>query len=211
MPIITDTLPQQIKPIKITLLSDVIKSLPEKLDYNINVWIGDKLARYGQTDGNLMFLIEQEDEPSREQRMYFGSIAKPFSSTVSANWKDQKLSAIRLYNNGKLIIDKDTLTYKELPLPTSVPIIKVEDVVSKLPKSVDCKETIYLVGGLVKNGWSGNDVDFMVDSEDIEIYRQLRNFFGKILGCKVDVGNAPMPEREPIYKVKIYEGGKWQL
>lgn len=212
MSIITDTLPQQLEPITITLLKDVIQILPETLDYPINVWIGGKLARYGQTSENVVFLLEGTGEASTEMKQYFNSIAKQFQATASNRLFEQGVGSIRIYNEGRLIIDKETLCFTELPSPTlTPPILKLEDVLSLLPKTIKFKHTIYLTGSLVRFGWSGNDVDFIVDSEDTEVYKELRQFFKEIIGWKVDVGNADMPERAPVYKCRIYEGGIWQL
>lgn len=209
MPIDVNTLPQDLESITITTFKDIIQVLPKNLDYPINVWIGGKIAKYGQTSENLIFLVEQEGSTSRELKQYFEKISRPFIATVSSSWRDEKISAVRLYNEGRLIIDKETLAMTELPCPTrNIPILTLENIQQRLPKIIKWKETIYLTGSLVKYGWSGNDVDFMVDSSDIMLYRELRNYFTKILECKVDVGNAPMPEREPVYKYKLYEDGK---
>src|SRR6476661_3673536 len=155
MPIITDKLPQDIEPVKTITLKEVLEILPENLDYPIDVWIGGKLARYGQTDGNLVFFTDEE--PTVKLRLYFEKLCKAVApATIDNQWLDQRITAIRLYNQGKLILDKETCTYKELPQPTKrMPIITVKDVVAKLPKEVPWKNTTYLVGGLVKNGWSG--------------------------------------------------------
>lgn len=212
MPVVTNTLPQNIDEIKFITIKDVLEMLPDELQYPLDIWIGGKLARYGQTSDALMFLTDQEDETSTELKLYFEGLCLPYPATLSEEWRNERISAVRLYNGGRLILDRDTLTYKELPSPTrKLPVITVEEVKAKLPKTIEWNETVYMTGSLVKNGWSGNDVDFMVDTEDTKIFRQMRNYFTTLLGVKVDVGNAFMPEREPVYKVKIYEGGKWQL
>ncbi len=212
MAIIVDTVPQNVQPISLTTFGNLISVLPEELDYPLNVWIGGKLARYGQTSDNLMFLVEQDDETSTELKLYFEKISEPYIATVSHKWKDEKISAIRLYNEGKLIIDKNTLTYKELPSPVkSPPIIHLQEVLDRLPKTVNWEHNIYLTGSLVKCGWSGKDVDFMVDSEDTKIFAEIRNYFGNLLGCRVDVGNAEMPERNPVYKFLLYTNKTLQI
>lgn len=208
MPIISKTLPQNVESIKIVTFKEVIQVLPATLDYPINVWIGGKLARYGQTSDNLIFLVEQEGETSTELKLYFEKISQPYIATVSSSWRNEKLSAVRLYNEGRLIVNKETLTYTELPVPTKLlPIIQLLDILNKLPKTIQWNETVYLTGSIVKYGWSGNDVDFMVDTNDTKVYREMRTYFADILGCKVDVGNVNMPEREPVYKYKLYENG----
>lgn len=187
--------------ITITTLADVIKGLPDTLKYPLNVWLGGELPRYGQTSKNLIFLLEGEGETSTELKLYFESISK-VPATVSYAWRNEKLIALRLYNDGKLIIDKEKLVYTELPSPTkSPPIITLEEIKTKLPKEVKWKQPIFMTGSLVKNGWSGNDVDFMTESNHAEI----RDFFTELLGVKVDVGNADMPDREPVYKYLIYD------
>ncbi len=209
MPKVTTTLPQTDTPITLITFRELIAELPQELKYPLNVWIGGKLARYGQTSDNLCFLVEQDDETSTELKLYFQDLT-PFIATVSHAWRNEKLSAIRLYNEGKLIIDKKTLTYTKLPSPTKkTPIITLDEIKSKMPKQIKWKQAIYIVGSTVKNGWSGNDVDFM--TEDPEIFKELRIYFTELLGYKVDVANARMPEREPVYKFKLYENGKCLL
>lgn len=212
MPIITDTLPQNTEEIKFITFKDTLEMLPDELKYPLDIWVGGKLARYGQTSDALIFLTDQEDETSTELKLYFEGLCDPYPATISQEWRNERISAVRLYNQGHLIIDRDTLAYAELPTVTArLPIITAEEVKANLPKTIQWKETVYLTGSLVKNGWSGNDVDFMVDTEDTTIFRQMRDYFTSLLGVKVDVGNGAMPEREPIYKVKIYEKGKFQL
>lgn len=206
MPTITNSLPQRDEPIRITTFRDLIDTLPETIEFPLNIWIGGKLARYGQTSDNLVFLVEGEGDTSTELKLYFESIS-PIPATVSTEWRNEKMGAVRLYNEGALIIDKKTLSYTELPKPTKLPpIITLEEIMKKLPKQVEWKQDIYLTGGLVKNGWSGNDVDFMTDA-DTDTFVKMKTFFTNLLGVKVDVGNASMPEREPIYKYLIYKGG----
>jgi len=212
MPELTDTVPQNKYPISIYTFKDVIDKLPDKLNYPLNIWIGGRLARYGQTSDALAFLVEQDEEPSTELRIYFEKLLDPIPATVLNNWRDEKILAVRLYNEGRLIIDRNTLTYTELPSPTAhPPILKVDEVLAKLPRNIHWKETVYLTGSLVRYGWSGNDVDFMVDTDNLATFKEMRNYFSNILGVKVDVGNTDMPEREPVYKFKLYEGGLWQL
>ncbi len=212
MPVEVNTLPQQIEPVVTTSFADVVAVLPERLTYPLNVWIAGRLARYGRSTDALVFLVEQDEETSTELKLYFEQIAGPYQATVSHDWRDERVAAVRLYNDGRLIIDKHTLAYTELPTATrTAPVLTVADVLARLPKMIEWPHTVYLAGGLVRNGWSCNDVDFMVDNADTAVYAAMRKFFGDALGCKVDVGNAAMPEREPVYKFKIYEGGKCLL
>lgn len=212
MATITDKIPQEIETVKITTFRDLVSVLPDKLDYEINVWIGGKLARYGQTSDNVVFLIESEGETSTEMKQYFSKIGKGFDATASHRIFDQGIGAVRIYNEGRLIVDRETLCLTELPTPTlTPPILTLDKVLSVLPKQIERKETVYLTGSLVRFGWSGNDADFMVDSDDSAVYRELRDLFREAIGWKVDVGNADMPERSPVYKFKIYEDGKCLL
>src|SRR5574343_1590167 len=203
MSVITKVAPQDVEIYNLITLRDVISILPERLGLDINVWIGDKIARYGQTTGCLTFIVEQDNEPSSELRLYFESLTHPIPSTVSNEWRNERLSALRLYNKGRLIIDKNTLTYKEVPSPTTIPILLVEDILKQLPDEVPVMENVYLTGSLVKVGWSGNDIDFMVDSMETGKYLLLKEYFKGTFNCKVDVGNADMPDREPVYKFLI--------
>lgn len=209
MSILVNTLPQKLFPIKTVTLQEIIKILPERLSFPINVWLGGEIARYGQTTKSLIFLVEQDGEVSRNLRMYFEKMLFPYKASASSSWKDEKITALRIYDLGKLIIDKKTLTYKKIPSPTVCPpIILVEEVLKFLPPEIPFKETVYLTGSLVKNGWSGNDVDFMVDTKDGIVHSEIWRFFKELLELKVDVGNSEMPNKAPVYKYKLYEDGK---
>ena len=212
MAIETATLPQTVEGIKVTTFADLIGILPERISYRMNVWIADKLARFGVTTDNLIFLVELDGEPSVDLRTYFDELVKPLgiAATVSESWKNSKFAAMRLYNDGRLIIDKKTSAYKELPASTrTAPIITVDTLRSKLPKTIEWKCTLWLTGGIVKNGWSANDVDIIIfePQGDVRIYARIRDFFTKMLGWKTDVGTKVMPEREPVYLFKLYENG----
>jgi hypothetical protein len=208
---IVTTLPQDIQEIKVISIKDLIRVLPETIEYKVNVWIADKLARYGLTTENLIFLAEC-DEPSVEMREYFNKLVEPLgiNATVRGDWKNREWSAIRLYNEGSLIIDKKTMAYKCLPTPVhTAPIITLDDLKSILPEEIPFKETLHLTGGLVKNGFTCNDVDFLAfDVEDKTLLGEMADYFTETLGIKTDVGNKIMPEREPVYCYKMYEGGK---
>jgi len=213
MPIYINTLPQNTEPIKTTTLHDLISILPDEIPFKQNVWIAGKIVRYGITIENLIFLIEQDVIPTIEQRQYFSSIVKPLgiSATCINNWNDETFLAMQIYSEGVLMVDKDTLSYKMLPMKRpELPKITVQEVLDKLPKIIDYKGMIYLTGSLVKAGWSCNDVDFKIEGkvEDTKIFATLIKIFNTALGWKVHVGNAPMEEREPIYLFKIYEEGK---
>lgn len=212
MAIYVNTIPQKKIEIRILTLINLIQILPETIPYDLDVWLGGKLARYGKTTENLTFLVKMEKEPSSELMQYFNSLIEPlkFEATVSENWKNSNLSVMKLYNNGRLIIDKKTMTYKELPsvLEEDRPEIKYEEVLAKMPNEIEFKQTIYLTGGIVRNGFSNNDVDFIVFDSDVTEKFEIRQFLGKLLGTKVHVGSIIMTNREPVYLYKLYENGK---
>ena len=119
-----------------------------------------------------------------------------------------------LYNEGRLIIDKETMAYTEVPYPTSMaPVVAISDLQEKLPATVEWLDTIQLTGSLAWRLWSANDVDFIVpppegQEPDKEKMAAMRAFFTEILGCRVDIGHAPMPEREPIVVYNLYVNGR---
>jgi hypothetical protein len=210
--IFTDKLPQDIAGIKTVTIRDVVNYLPIELPWKFNVWIGDKLARFGRTTDNLIFLVELSYEPTVEMREYFSGLVKPLGiqATLYEDWKNKKWSAVRLYNDGRLIIDKNTLEYIELPTPVyEAPILTCNDLMRMLPIEIPFKHTLYLTGGIVKNGWSANDVDFMAFGvEDKDELAKMRDYFTDIIGWKTHVGNKVMAEREPVYCYKVFEDGK---
>jgi len=214
MPEYVHTLPQSSKPAINVTIFDVIGALPEVLSYPIllDVWVGGQLARYGRTSKNIIFLVRQVDEPPPEMKLYFNELVKPLgaSATVSECWLNNTIAAVKLYNAGRLIVDKKTFTYTELPSPVErCPVLTVTDVLDKLPETVPWTFPIYLTGGLVKNGFSNHDVDFIVFAEvQTSTLAEIRDYFVKLFSWRSDVGRHVMPDREPVYLYLLYNGGK---
>jgi hypothetical protein len=158
-----------------------------------------------------------EEEPSVEQRMFFGDLFAPWSATLYEDWKNSRYKAVRLYNEGRFIIDRNTMTYTELPTSVyTAPVLTIGELKKRLPREIPFLHKIYLTGGLVKNGWSANDVDFLaLEVTDYQELAKMARFFTEKLGWKADVGNKSMPDREPIYTFPksrpLYEGGKCLL
>lgn len=212
MATIITQIPQTEISIKTTKLSDIISLLPEELPWKINVWVGDKLARFGMTtEESILFLAEQENEPSSEQMNFWNNLVSSLNvaATATNDWKSRRHSALRLYNEGRLIVDKQTMCYKELVSEvSSAPILTLEEFLSKLPKEIEWKQKIYLTGSLIKNGWSGKDADLVIfDEEDKIVLSEMKRFFEKQISWRVDVGNKVMTEREPVYFYLLYDGG----
>lgn len=212
MPTFVNTLPQKEREISIITIKEVVDKLPEELPWKINVWIADKLAKYGITTEALIFLVEQEEEPSIDMRMFFEELFKPFPATVYEDFMNRKYSAIRLYNEGKLIINKEDMTYKELPTPIyKAPILTIDKLMIMLPNEIKYTDKIYLTGGMVKNGFSNNDIDLIIfEEEDKGRLLEIALYFEKLTGWKVHCGNSVMKEREPVYCFLLYDGGIWQ-
>ena len=211
MPIYTDTLPQSTAVIKTMTFKDLLSVLPEKLPLKKNFWISGRLAKFGITPDNLIFLTDSNDEPDIETRSLFQPYINKlgFDSTVSNHWRNSRLDSVRLYSEGELIFDKETLACKKLPLPTDIPKITAKEILEKLPETIPWNETLYLTGGIVKNGFSCNDADIICfELTDATLLGKMRDFFTKTFGWRTDVGIRVMTEREPVYLYKIYEGGK---
>lgn len=211
MPVYVDTLPQKIDAIKVTTLQDIISVLPETILYPINVWIADKIARFGKTTGNLIFLTDSENELLSELKIYFDSLITSLgiAATLSNEYKSNRYVAIRLYDNGELLLDKQTLTYKRSPSPIQAPpVLTVDEIKQKIPSTIPWTYTIYLTGGIVKTGWSVNDADLITfDEMSRQTLGEIRNYFTNIIGWKTDIGQIVMKEREPVYLFKLYESG----
>jgi hypothetical protein len=185
--------------------------MPDELPLKYNFWISGRLAKFGITNENLVFLVDVDEEPSIEMRNLFMPFTTKlgFDSTVSNAWTNSRLTAVRLYSEGKLIFDRETLACKQLPEPTRIPQITTNDVLAKLPETIPWNETLYLTGGIVKNGFSCNDADIICfDLKEPIVLSQMRDFFTNLFGWRTDVGLRVMVEREPVYLYKIYEGGK---
>jgi hypothetical protein len=69
-----------------------------------------KYASFGQGIGNLQFAADIEQEPSLEMREYFNSIAEKvgLQGTILKNFKSNQFKKVRLYNEGRRIIDSVT-------------------------------------------------------------------------------------------------------
>ncbi len=214
---ITTVLPQDQHPTAVVTIGDLLSVLPDTLPIDLNVWIGGRIARDGKTASTLVFLIESEEEPSAEIKQYFSSLVQPLGiqATVSNAWRNESITAMRLYNLGRLIVDKSTCQYTELPGPiVARPDITVQEIIAKLPDTIPFTETLWLTGSLVKNGWSCKDVDILVgsttdftDAVAAATLSAIRKFFVAVLECRVDVGARVMPEREPVFVFKLYESG----
>lgn len=208
---IVTTLPQTLAPIHSVNIREMVAVLPKTIPYKINVWVGDRMARFGKTTDAIIFLAEMATEPTVEQRGFFEQLVAPLGlpATLIENWKNQRYSAIRLYNEGRLIVDKETMTYTELPTPVhEPPVLTVEEAMRLLPKTIPFLATVYLTGGLVKNGWTANDFDF-ISNGPREQLSQMAMWFTKRLGWKTHVGPEVMSDREPVYLWKAYERGKY--
>ena len=204
MPIYVDTFPQELRPIRTITINHLLHILPKKVN-GLNAWIGGRIARYGKTsEENLIFFIEQETEPTTVQMEFFNEIVLPLkiTATVSNDWRDERITALRIYDNGELI----RYAYKPV---TGHPEITKDYVIDKLLSfpEIDIEGDIYLTGSLVKYGWSKNDVDFIIFTTDHNVISKARFILSGILKCKVHVGNKIMEEREPVYLYKIYSDG----
>jgi hypothetical protein len=161
-------------------------------------------------------------------KQFFSSLIAPIGlqATVSDEWQNRMMDPLRVYNEGRLIVDPVTFVYKEFPAPTiHPPVITADEVKAKLPKTIEWLFPIYLTGSLVKSGWSGNDIDFIVFDETIpnKVFSAMKKYFSNVFGLKtdahlwqVDFGTKVMSERDtpqigPVYLCKIYEGGKCLL
>lgn len=212
MPFIdTNTFPQKITEVKTTKLIDIIRVLPWKLPWDINVVILGKYASFGIGIGNLQFAKDGWDEPTREMKEYFNDIAKKvgLQGTLLKNFKTNQYKKVRLYNEGRRIVD-DNLIYLEAPTPSlDAPVLTSDEVIGLLPDEVPFDFDIYITGGIMANGWSANDLDLIVD--DKKNCREVKKFFEKIIGWKVDVGTSVMEERSPVYRCLIYRNKCLQL
>lgn len=195
---------------------DLVAALPNEIKFPFNVWIGGKLARYGKTSETVVFLLEVDREPTSEEMNFFDSLIQPFglSGTASEQWRNEFIPAVRIYNEGRLIVDKVTGRINELPAAVRLKDeITPEIFFPKLPAEIPFKETIWLTGGIAKNGYSMKDIDLIIGEPPFSVVvpseriSEIRKFFYSIVGVRVDVGYKLMTDREPISLLKLYEGG----
>jgi len=212
---IVTALPVAESVISLTFL-DLVASLPEEIKLPLNVWVGGKLARYGKTSETVVFLLEIDREPTSEEMQFFDSLVQPFglSGTASEQWRNEFIPAVRIYNEGRLVVDKATGRLSEIPAPVQLKDeITPELIFPKFPAEIPFAETIWLTGGIAKNGYSMKDVDLLIGIPPFDVavsadrVSEIRKYFYSLLTVRVDVGYKLMTDREPIHLLKLYEGG----
>jgi hypothetical protein len=212
MPIYSEHFPQKDVVFQTITLKDLIMSLPEQISYFGNIWLTGKVVYFGIVSQDLTILTDSEIANPKIET-YFREILASFGLTVkvSSRWNKDTYTALKIYQDGKLMVDKETLTYNIVPNPAmGVNIITASQVKNRLPKTIPYYQTIYLTGGVVKNGWSANDVDFIVfDLLDPIEMGKLRHYFTNLLDWKVDIGPKVMTQKEPVYLYKVYENGQF--
>lgn len=211
MPIYVDTLPQNVAPCKTFSLRDLIQVLPEIIPYSCNLWMTGKVVRYGLGAGNITFVGDHSAEQHQLISLHLNQVlnSKVENVLLSRFWRTNQITGLRVYQDGRLIIDKNTLQYKEIPNPIiDNPYITIDEVIKKLPQNIPWNHTIYLSGGILKNGWSFKDVDMIIfnpaAAKDIS---PIIHYFKEILNWHVDIGQSIMTDREPVYLFKLYENG----
>jgi hypothetical protein len=210
MPIFSEHLPQQEKQFPVYTLKELVGVLPESIPFQDKIWVTGKLVRFGISGENILFVT---DAPvTQELNMFFCNLVGQLGvfATVKDDWRSHKFQALRLYQDGELIIDKATLEYKKIPTHTKdIVLVTTDEIRKKLPPTIPWNYEIYLTGGVVKHGWSANDIDIMVlePIETRELFK-IKSFFAEILGWPTDVGRDFIPNKEPIYLFKIYRNGQ---
>lgn len=209
MSIIVNTL-QEVKRVPMVTFKDLLAVLPETLAVKADVWVSGPMARYGKTAEKLLFLLRED---SVEVKDFLNFLISPLGlgAQFSMGWRQAGISAVRLYAKGELVWDRDVVAYKLPLIPVESPIhMTVQEVLAALPDTVPFEETIYLTGGMVRQGFSCQDVDFLVlDTRVVgQKLADMRDYFKQYLWLSVDVGNRVMPDREPVYLYKIYEQNK---
>jgi hypothetical protein len=213
MPIYTNTLPQVTEVFKVTTIQELVRALPKIIKYPINVWVGDKIACYGKTVGNLKFYTDKREIISTETKCYFNDLVTPLQiqATLTGSWKHYSVGLFQLYKNGELMLEQETCTYKVLPDPVKeMTFITANEIIELLPKEIKYDYTIWLTGGIVKNGFSHNDVDFIIFEPILDpgkLY-EIKKYLKEFVGWNCDIGQKVMAPREPVYLFKLYEGGK---
>lgn len=234
MAIIVTEFPQNVIPVTAFTIEQLLAALPDNNPYPINMWVGGKMAKHCIVVDNIIFIAEQDEEPSVEMKNYFADIIRNLNigltATVMNNWRDKSVDAIRLYNNGVLAIDRETKVqisntdvtiYKTLPaIVKTLPILTANYAKTRFAPSIPWLNTIYFTGSVPKNGWSCNDADFILGRITIEgneityhdviankTLLDVQNYFTGLLGWKTHTGTKVMPEREPVVLYKLYENG----
>jgi hypothetical protein len=189
--------------------------MPDVLPYELNVWVGDSLGKFGRTsEKNVIFYVQSENFPSSEVMQYFNSLVEPLGLTATAvhTWYSQHLARIGIYNQGVLIRDRNSLTMTGAPIDIELPpVLTASYMRSRLPQTIPFQQTIWFTGSCMhpEKGWSGKDADIIVfGEEDRKKQVEIKYYFENLLGWRVDVGAAVMANREPVYICKTYEGGE---
>lgn len=211
MPTYIDRIPQAQHPIVIVTLKDIVQALPAQIPYDVSVSIYGKITIYGQSAENIIFYIDSEEEPSMEMMQYFDSLVQGLGKQATAMKmrRGSERLMMRIYNEGRLIVDKETLAFTELPSKTKLsPVLTGDEVRAKLPSTFPWNYKVYLTGGIAKHSWSANDGDIIIFEPEAKAdLPAIRKWFLETMSWRFDVGQQVMYEREPVYLCKIYDNG----
>lgn len=198
MPQIITTLPNNATPVKSTTLLQILAVLPDTAPFAYNFALGDRLLRDGQTAAtNIFFYTDIGRDPTSDERQAFSSYLKPLglTCTVLPNW-GTNLKLARIYNSGKLCVDRTTGQYTQLPEPSAFstqftidqfkallpatlpsPSAKYFPPNTQAPPATDpLQQDIYLTGSLALNLWTCNDVDLMAGTPQYDANNNLIGF-----------------------------------
>jgi hypothetical protein len=230
---VVTTIPQTVLPTAGITLAEVMAFLPQTIPFSGIIGLSGKIVK-GKQVGRLVFQLRDDVEPSAELRQYFAALVEGatngvHTATVNNAWRDLGLDIMWLYVDGQRIITND-LVYTQAVPPVPLPLeLTSELVMARLPSAVPFAQTIWMTGGLVKNGFSINDLDFVVgepafDGEEVTGFSNvekpqlmlIKRHFEEVMNIgvtvfdriRVDIGNRIMSEREPVYLCKMYENGQ---
>jgi len=181
-------------PLDMITFQEIVQILPEEISFKIDVFMVGKEARIGAVAGDLHLAFDYEGCPiPSEVTKFFADIFNKFPIKLHffRNWKFFIPALCQIYQDGKLIITKDTLTYIRVPKSfyTFQKPLKVDEFKAKLPNKIPFPIDIWLTGGLVKFGQTYHDIDLIIfDKEDFnKYYSEIMSYFKQIYKRGIDV------------------------
>lgn len=234
---IVNTIPQSVDPENHISLEEVVAGLPETIPYTYNVALTGRI-RLGKQIGNLSFVAMTDDDLGTETRLFFSGLVESITSgqkcaTITNGWRSRDFSPLWVYSDGKKCVKFESGKLISLfpPQPTDLPNwLPVSKVIERIkgiawPFDVDG----YLTGGMVREGGSFNDVDFivgematnangdayMVNVATPELCRTIRAHLTAHINAavgvnenyampKIDVGSAIMTNKGMVYACKVF-------
>lgn len=237
---IVKSIPQDVDEHNPITLKEILNILPDVIPYKENIGINGRI-RFGRQIGNISLTVQIDEQVPTEMSTYFHNLFMGATNgkkqvALDNSWRNRNNNPLWIYSEGektvKIIDDKIVYVKPIQPrdLPVWLPVEKIKEKIKTLRWKfpVDC----YLTGGMVREGGSFNDVDFIIGTVGVDaegnlimtevadremcsnVRAVLQNHFGAEVGVNslylygqlhVDVGSKIMTTKGQVYLCKVFE------